>query len=78
MKTVTGTDRKLSSAPDEWDDDDCLCQGPIPDDRAVMFQQHLYSEKLKKRRWRNVLKCHMDCPIHGVTITTEDRPCREG
>lgn len=78
MKTVTGSDRKLPPRPVDWDDDDCLCHGPIPEEKKVFFQSFVYCEKQKKKRWKNLLRTHLDCPVHGVSIVTEDRPCREG
>lgn len=77
MKVIEGTTTAAPQRPVDWDADDCLCQGEIPEEKKVYVQQHVYSEKLKKKRWRNALRFHIDCPIHGVTITTEDRPCRE-
>lgn len=77
MKTIQGTDRPQPRRPDDWDDDDCLCHGEVPEEKKVFFQEKRWHEKKKQNIWRNVLRCHIDCPIHGVRITTEDRPCRE-
>ncbi len=75
MKTVKG--RVLSSRPLErdWDEDSCLCQGPVPDEKRVDIQQLIYDEKRKKQRWRNMLRYHSDCPIHGIHV--EDQTCPE-
>jgi hypothetical protein len=66
MKKVSG--RVLSSKPllDDWDDDDCLCQGKVTDDRRIDVQVRIYDEKRKKHRWRNMIRYHMDCPVHGT------------
>lgn len=75
MKTVSG--RVMSSRPliDDWDDDACLCQGPVPDEKRVDVQQLIYDEKRKKHRWRNMIRYHADCPIHGIEV--ENRSCPE-
>lgn len=75
LKSVTG--RVLSSRPlkEDWADEDCLCQGGVPDDKQVNVQQLIFDERRNKQRWRNVLRYHADCPIHG--IETESQPCPE-
>lgn len=75
MKIVTG--RVLASHPlvDDWEDGECLCQGPVPEDKKIEVQQRIYDEKRKKHRWRNFVRYHQDCPIHGCN--TETAPCPE-
>lgn len=74
MKKVTGTDRALPRRPDDWDDDDCCCHG-APEEKRWHLQAWVHNEKTKKWRWKNAMYFHVDCPIHGVTIKTEDAPC---
>lgn len=66
MKEVNG--RVVSSSPleaEDYADDDCLCQGKVPADKRMDFEQRVYDEKRKKHRWKAFLRFHQDCPIHG-------------
>lgn len=76
---------------DDFDEDDCLCQGKVPTDKRIDFEQVLPSDKDGRRlrdgvepllrngnpvmKWFAVLRFHKDCPIHGITIMESDE-CR--
>jgi len=65
VKVVTG--RIVSSGPlvEEWDEDTCLCQGKVPDDKRIDVLQRIYDEKREKHRWKAFVRFHQDCPVHG-------------
>lgn len=43
----------------------CLCQGVVPKEKRVDFEQRIQG-KDGKWKWKCVLRCHKDCPEHGV------------
>ena len=65
VKIVQG--RVLSSRPlaTEWDEDACLCQGKVPEDKRIDVQQRIFDEKRQKHRWKAMVRYHQDCPAHG-------------
>jgi len=65
MKIVKG--KVLSSSPilTDWDEDACLCQGAVPEDKRVEVIQRIFDEKKEKHRWKVFLRYHSECPIHG-------------
>lgn len=66
MKPVSGKIVSASPLPgDDWAEDDCLCQGKVPDDKRIDIQQRLFDEKRQKWRWKSLVRFHQDCPIHG-------------
>lgn len=66
MKTVKGN--VVSSVPirDDWEDSECLCQDNVPIGKRIDVQAREYDEKRGKWRWRNKIRYHQDCPIHGL------------
>ena len=62
------------AATDDFDEDDCLCQGVVPKDKRVDFEQRVFDEKTQKWKWKTMLRYHKDCPVHGVRIEASD-PC---
>lgn len=75
MKQVSG--RVVSSKPliEDWDDEKCLCQGKVPDEKRIDVQVRIWDEKRNKHRWRNMIRYHMDCPVHGCH--REPRECQQ-
>lgn len=61
--------RVISSGPlpdeDAFAEEDCLCQGKVPADKRMDFEQRVFDEKRNKHRWKAVLRYHQDCPVHG-------------
>lgn len=66
VKVVQG--KVVSSSPivEDWDEDACLCQGKVPEDKRIEVQQRIYDEKRGKHRWKAFIRYHIDCPIHGA------------
>lgn len=59
---------------DDWNPEDCLCQGKVPPEKRIDFEQRLFDEKKQKWRWKAVLRYHQDCPIHGTgTVTVKPK-----
>ena len=75
MKQVKGRIISSRRPLDDWDEDACLCQHQVPDDKRIDVQQIIYDEKRKKHRWRNMIRYHVDCPIHGSA--PEETECPE-
>jgi hypothetical protein len=65
MKQITGTVVSSRSLSDEWDEDACLCQGKVPDDKRIDVQQRIFDEKRNQHRWKSFVRYHQDCPVHG-------------
>ncbi len=65
MKSVNGSVSSSSPLPVEWDEDSCLCQGKVPEDKRIDVEQRIYDEKRQKHRWKVMVRYHQDCPIHG-------------
>jgi hypothetical protein len=65
MKIVKG--KVLSSSPilTDWDEDTCLCQGKVPEDKRIDVVERIYDEKRDKHRWKVYVRYHQDCPVHG-------------
>lgn len=56
------------AAADDFDEGDCLCQGVVPKDKRIDFDQRVFDEKTQKWKWKTMLRYHIDCGIHGVKV----------
>lgn len=65
VKVVKGTVVASRPLREEWDEDACLCQGKVPEDKRIDVQQRIYDEKREKHRWKSFVRYHQDCPVHG-------------
>lgn len=65
MKSVKGTIVSSGPITEDWDEDACLCQGKVPEDKRIDYLHRIYDEKRGKHRWKSYLRYHQDCPIHG-------------
>ena len=51
----------------EFDETTCLC-GSVPKDKRVDYERKV-QDKEGRYKWKAYLRVHIDCPVHGVTIT---------
>lgn len=58
---------------DDFEEEDCLCQGKVPDDKKVDFLRRVFDDKRKKWKNKVLLRYHKDCPIHGIKVTYASR-----
>lgn len=56
----------------DWHDDDCLCQGKVPPEKAVEYATRVRREHDKKWVWKPFIRLHIDCPIHGPNRNPKD------
>lgn len=68
MKVVKGSVISSSPLPVEWDEDACLCQGKVPEDKRIDVEQRIFDEKRQKHRTKVFVRYHQDCPIHGCHV----------
>lgn len=71
MKTVQGRVISSRPLPDEWDEEACLCQGKVPENKRIDIQHRIYDEKRSKWKWKTFVRYHIDCPIHGCNRESE-------
>jgi hypothetical protein len=57
----------------DWDPEDCLCQGKVPEDKRIDYM-HRIQDKNGKWVWKTYLRYHQHCPIHGCNTRIEDAP----
>lgn len=74
LKTVKGTVVSSQPLDEDWSEEDCLCQGKVPEDKRIDYLVNVFDEKRQKRRWKSLLRYHQDCPIHGIH---KESQCRE-
>jgi hypothetical protein len=65
MIFVKGKVLSSKPIPTDWDEDACLCQGKVPEDKRIDVIERIFDEKKQKHRWKVFLRYHIDCPIHG-------------
>jgi hypothetical protein len=68
MKVVKGSVISSTRLPEEWDEDACLCQGKVPENKRIDVEQRIYDEKRQKHRMKVFVRYHQDCPIHGCHV----------
>jgi hypothetical protein len=54
------------SATETMEQDPCLCQGKVPEDKRIDFQTLRPDPKTGKPKLKTVLRYHKDCPEHGL------------
>lgn len=68
MKIVQGTTGPMRPLNLDWDEDACLCQGKIPEDKRIDVIERIYDDKRAKHRWKVYVRYHQDCPVHGCNV----------
>lgn len=53
---------------EEIDDEACLCQGFVPENKRVDFYAIRPDKKTGKPKATVVLRYHQDCPDHGLNV----------
>lgn len=68
MKKVSGKVVSSRRLREEWDEDLCLCQGKVPEDKRIDVMERIFDEKRGHHRWKTYVRFHQDCPVHGCHI----------
>lgn len=71
MKPVTGRVTGSRPAVVDWDPDECLCSGKVPDAKRIDVMDRVFNEKKQKHVWKTLVRYHQDCPVHGCNPRSE-------
>lgn len=72
MKKVQGSVVSKKPITSDWDEDTCLCQGKVPEDKRIDVMERIFDEKRNQHRWKTYVRYHQDCPTHGCNIKETD------
>lgn len=55
------------AASDDFNEDECLCQGKVPKNKRIDVEQRV-QDKDGKWKWKAMLRYHADCSVHGSRV----------